>query len=98
MSNRQARRRRAEAVRNGDIIAKVVRQEMGRAKVEEVARHNAAEMAERNRHRDVHEQEPAYTARAPTPAPAPLPVSPRGRHITRLQMLALAMAAFEGER
>jgi hypothetical protein len=99
MSNRQARRRRAEAVRNGDIFHKAARQEMGRAKAEEVARHNAAEAEERNRYRDAHER-----ARGAPPSggdvvtEAPPPLRRTSPHLTRLQLIALAMAAAEGER
>ena len=90
MSNRQARRRRIEAVRSGDTFHKAARKEMDRTKAAEVARHNAAEAEERNRYRDAVEREQSRTA-LPTPPSS-------GRHLAHLQILALAMAALEGER
>jgi hypothetical protein len=91
MSNRQARRRRVEAVRNGDIYHKAVREEFGRAKAEEVARHNEAQENERNRHREAHERKQSWVA---NDGPPPLRLT-KGR-LARLQMIALAMAAHEG--
>lgn len=90
MSNRQARRARIAAVRNGDPFAKAVRTREGRAKAEDVARHNAAEMEQRNRIREAHERERSR----PQPALEP----PLGRHLARLQLLAMSMAATEGGR